>query len=129
MATHSSIAWEIPRTEEPGGLHSMGLRRVGHYLAIEPPPPPHNIRVIVGMETLFSAWKHRPTCRLCPRDLFLSITFPHGCHATRNMHEGVFLMYDALGLIIFILGENKTHTHTHTHTHTSLCSCVYQTFN
>ena len=26
MATHSSIfAWEIPRTEEPGGLHSMGL--------------------------------------------------------------------------------------------------------
>ena len=24
MATHSSIlAWEIPRTEEPGGLHSM----------------------------------------------------------------------------------------------------------
>ena len=26
MATHSSIlAWEIPRTEEPGGLQSMGL--------------------------------------------------------------------------------------------------------
>ena len=26
MATHSSIlAWEIPWTEEPGGLHSMGL--------------------------------------------------------------------------------------------------------
>ena len=25
MATHSSIlAWEIPRTEEPGGVHSMG---------------------------------------------------------------------------------------------------------
>ena len=25
MATHSSIlAWEIPRTEEPGGLRSMG---------------------------------------------------------------------------------------------------------
>ena len=34
MATHSSIlAWEIPRTEEPGGLQSMGLQRVGHYLA------------------------------------------------------------------------------------------------
>ena len=30
MATHSSIlAWEIPRTEEPGGLQSMGLQRVG----------------------------------------------------------------------------------------------------
>ena len=29
MATHSSIlAWEIPRTEEPGGLQSTGLPRV-----------------------------------------------------------------------------------------------------
>ena len=33
MATHSSIfAWEIPRREEPGGLQSTGLQRVGHYL-------------------------------------------------------------------------------------------------
>ena len=31
MATHSSIlAWRLPWTEEPGGLHSMGLERVGH---------------------------------------------------------------------------------------------------
>ena len=31
MATHSSIlAWEISRTEEPGGLQSMGSQRVGH---------------------------------------------------------------------------------------------------
>ena len=36
MATHSSIlAWEIPRTEEPAGLQSMGLQRVGHDLATE----------------------------------------------------------------------------------------------
>ena len=29
--THSSIlAWRIPKTEEPGGLQSMGLQRVGH---------------------------------------------------------------------------------------------------
>ena len=28
MATHSSIlSWEIPLTEEPGGLQSMGLQR------------------------------------------------------------------------------------------------------
>jgi len=34
MATHSSIlAWEIPWTEEPGGLQSMGSERVGHDLA------------------------------------------------------------------------------------------------
>ena len=31
MATHSSIlAWEIPWTEEPGGLQSMVLQRVRH---------------------------------------------------------------------------------------------------
>ena len=31
MAAHSSIlAWSIPWTEEPGGLQSMGLQRVGH---------------------------------------------------------------------------------------------------
>ena len=31
MATHSSIlARRIPRTEEPGGLRSVGSQRVGH---------------------------------------------------------------------------------------------------
>ena len=31
MATHSCIlAWETPWTEEPGGLQSLGLQRVGH---------------------------------------------------------------------------------------------------
>ena len=31
MATHFSIlAWEIPWTEEPGGLQSIQLQRVGH---------------------------------------------------------------------------------------------------
>ena len=31
LATHASIlAWGIPRTEEPGGLQSMGWQRVGH---------------------------------------------------------------------------------------------------
>ena len=31
MATHSSIlAWEIPWTEEPGGLQFMGSQRVRH---------------------------------------------------------------------------------------------------
>ena len=31
IATHSNIlAWRIPWTEEPGGIHSMGLQRIGH---------------------------------------------------------------------------------------------------
>ena len=34
MTTHSSILpWEIPWTEEPGGLQSMRSQRVGHGLA------------------------------------------------------------------------------------------------
>ena len=36
MATHSSIlAWEIPGTEELGGLQSIGSLRVGHDLGTE----------------------------------------------------------------------------------------------
>ena len=31
MATHSSIlTWEVPWTEEPGGLQSMGSKRARH---------------------------------------------------------------------------------------------------
>ena len=34
LATYSSIlAWIIPWTEEPGGLQSIGLQRVGLYLS------------------------------------------------------------------------------------------------
>ena len=36
MATHSSIlAWEMPWTEEPGGLQSMGSQRVGNNLTMK----------------------------------------------------------------------------------------------
>ena len=36
MTAHSSIlAWEIPWTEDPGGLQSMGLQKVSHDLVPE----------------------------------------------------------------------------------------------
>ncbi|CAM9362085.1 unnamed protein product [Rangifer tarandus platyrhynchus] len=39
-ATHSSIlAWRILWTEKPGGLQSVGLRRVRHDLGTKLPPP------------------------------------------------------------------------------------------
>ena len=39
IATHSSIlAWEIPWTEESGGLQSMGSQRVRYDLMTKPPP-------------------------------------------------------------------------------------------
>ena len=35
MTTHSSIlAWRLPWTEEPGGLQSIGLQRIGHDLVL-----------------------------------------------------------------------------------------------
>jgi len=38
-ATHSSVlAWKIPWIEEPGGLQSIGLQRIRHYLAHTPFP-------------------------------------------------------------------------------------------
>ena len=41
MATHSSIlAWKIPWTEEPGGLHTVhGVTRVGHDCVTKLPLP------------------------------------------------------------------------------------------
>jgi len=33
----STLAWKIPWAEEPGGLQSMGSRRVGHDLSTKPP--------------------------------------------------------------------------------------------
>ena len=43
MATHSSIlTWEIPWTEEPGRLQSMGLQRVGQNIAPEHACKAHN---------------------------------------------------------------------------------------
>ena len=34
ITTHSSIlAWRIPRTEEPGGVQSVGSQRAGHNRA------------------------------------------------------------------------------------------------
>ena len=45
MATHSSIlAWRIPRTEEPGGLQSMGSQRVRYNWATN-----HTAQSVSGM--------------------------------------------------------------------------------
>ena len=43
MATHSNIlAWEIPWTEEPGGLPSMGSQRDPHDLRTKQQQPQQN---------------------------------------------------------------------------------------
>ena len=45
----SILAWKIPWTEEPGGLESMGLRRVEHDLSTKPQPPPRDTNVLPYM--------------------------------------------------------------------------------
>ena len=50
MATHSSIlAWRISWTEEPGGLQSLGLQRIGHAWSNWI----HTHRFLIGKEIIF----------------------------------------------------------------------------
>ena len=49
MVTHSSIlAWEIPWTEEPGELQSMGSKRVSHDFATKSPLPPSQHKPVLA---------------------------------------------------------------------------------
>ena len=53
MTSHSSIlAREIPQTEKPGGLQTMGRKRVGHDLVTKPPPSPPLQRIQDGKVSL-----------------------------------------------------------------------------
>ena len=52
MATHSSfLAWEIPWTEEPGRLQSMGQQRAGHDLETK-----QHYAFIILLESLSCVW-------------------------------------------------------------------------
>ena len=56
MATHSGIlAWKIPWIEEPGGLQSIGLKRVGHDRETNTENP-QDAAVIARRGPSFPAW-------------------------------------------------------------------------
>ena len=66
MATHSSIlAWRIPWAEEPEGLQSMELKRVGHDWATEhstrPDPADRHPSSFLGGQSLW-LWHLFPVC-------------------------------------------------------------------
>ena len=45
MATHTStLAWEIPWTEEPGGATVYGVTKGHDFATKQPPPPPGSMR-------------------------------------------------------------------------------------
>ena len=74
-ATHSSIlAWSIPRTEEPGGLQSMGSQRVGMDQRIDITRSRHARTRAPGL-----------SCGTQPQDLFLWLT---GCSLQRMGFSG-----------------------------------------
>ena len=55
MATHSSIlAWEIPWTDEPGRLQSVGSHRVGHAHIHEAPWAILNTQMISQFTVVFA---------------------------------------------------------------------------
>ena len=59
MATHFSIlAWEIPWSEEPSGLLSMGLQRVGHDWVAYTTTTETDISTL-KISGVFWIWKHR----------------------------------------------------------------------
>ena len=64
MATHSSIhAWQIPRTEEPGGLQSIGSQRVGHDRSDLTHTQTHTMLYVNYSSTKQAEWGEEPTAQ------------------------------------------------------------------
>ena len=58
MATHSSVlAWRIPGTAEPGGLPSMGSRRVGHNWSDLAEAAALSFFKMPHVYTMYTTWK------------------------------------------------------------------------
>ena len=83
MATHSNIpTWEIPWTEEPGGLQSMALQRVGQDLATE-----HAHLYVLRATWLCAIWQMLCSPQLLPPELTVILHVPltlavKSCHIT-----------------------------------------------
>ena len=70
MATQSSIlAWEVPWTEEPGGLQSMGSQRVGCDMATEQKMCHHESKSCDPVKRTSLRANKRPSDVLASRDL------------------------------------------------------------
>ena len=112
MATHATIlVWEIPWTEELGGLQSMGSQRVGQdwatkneHKTLETPgahegPGVEGSRVWAWLRAEVSC----PCCYGCQQARFKVTVM--GCVNERGVRHSRFVL------------RWETHTHTHTHTH------------
>ena len=91
MATHPSVlAWRIPWTEEPGGLQSMGLQRVGHDWATSLTHSLKEIEVCSKLD-LVRTWAHIMTAaaakslQSCP-----TLRDPNVCSLPGSSIHGIF---------------------------------------
>ena len=84
-ATHSGIlAWEIPWTEEPGGLQSTELQKVGHDLVTEHDAWAH----VIYTQREIAEWDIRDTC--IQR---LTVSFPHTVEYFKTILRTMFENY------------------------------------
>ena len=73
----SILAWEIPWTEEAGGLQSMGLQRVGHDLATKTKTTP----LVKSYQLLFCSFIfHRFAASVYPSHLLDYEDIKSGSH-------------------------------------------------
>ena len=83
-----TLAWEIPRTEEPGGLQSMGLQRVGHdwttNVSISSPCKNKIENIWNSARTVRKIWDGTEKTVIWPLILEKNVIFPfHGVWAWR----------------------------------------------
>ena len=106
IATHSSIlAWEIPWTEEPGGLQSMGSRGVRHDWAFRYSSPYRETSLFLIPQGLVGAWgkKQREWIRISSRYGSSKKTSTVHRNITAS-HIGLLIFYN-----IYILKSKKWH--------------------
>ena len=95
MATHSSIlAWEIPRTEEPGGLQSMGSQRVGHDWATNTFATLHKVIILYSCNFFFLKSK-------CPKSYSLLTILIFSCSNEGEFDFGSSQNQTSLWQIVF----------------------------
>ena len=83
MATHSStLAWEIPWTEELGRLQSMGSRRVGHDW--------RDLAAAAALSKKIRIWSHDQDLKTRLSDFIFTFHF-HALEKEMATHSSVFV--------------------------------------
>ena len=81
MATHCSVlTWRIPRTEDPGGLQSMVLQRIGHdWSDWADTQAFHELFHSIMMKSLLSGQYSSHSSQLRKEPQWEEVTFPRWC--------------------------------------------------